>query len=251
MPRTSLLTITFLALSFSRAAAEFVELPPIADNTLYFSPTGHLSNGAGDFFFTGTTSFVEARRGLVRFDIAGAIPAGATITDVTLSLHMSRTSAAAEITSLHPLLASWGEGASDAPGEEGTGAPAQPGDATWLHTGFNTHFWAAPGGDFDPTPSAAIPVIGVAYYDWTATPLLLDDVQGWLDQPATNHGWLLMGNEANGGSAKRFDSREHPDPTVRPILTIGYEPIPEPGTLALCLIPLSALCRRTRQSLRQ
>ena len=97
----------------------FVSIGPSKDNTLYQTPTGSHSNGAGQYFFAGTTSLGVFRRGVVAFDIAGSIPAGSTISSVSLELHMSRTIGGPEIVELRRLLADWGEGTSRASGEEG------------------------------------------------------------------------------------------------------------------------------------
>ena len=40
--------------------------------------------------------------------------------------------------------------------------------------------------------------------------------------PSSNFGWLLMGDESTGGSAKRFDSREGANSDQYPMLTIEY-----------------------------
>jgi hypothetical protein len=129
-------------------------LAPSQDNTLYEDPRGALSNGAGEHFFVGTTNGGAIRRGVIAFDIAGRIPAGSIITRVTLTLHMSRTIAASQAITLHRLLADWGEGTSNAPGEEGGGTLATRNDATWIHTFSPTVRWAEAGGDFVATASA-------------------------------------------------------------------------------------------------
>jgi hypothetical protein len=228
------------------ALADLATLLPSQDNTLFEDQFGTLSNGAGKHMFTGTTIGQFIRRGLVKFDLS-SIPAGSIITDVELTMHMSRTINAAEFVDLHRALADWGEGASAAPGEEGGGAPAEPGDATWLHTHYNTQTWTTPGGDFDPILSATQLVFDVSHYTWTATPRLLDDVQDWLDNPAINHGWLIKSNEDFPTTAKRFDTKENPNPAFRPSLRIEYTPVPEPTALApLLLIALASLRRRPR-----
>ena len=52
---------------------------------------------------------------------------------------------------------------------------------------------------------------------------MVADVQLWLNQPATNFGWLLRTeNEVPNFSARRFASRE--DPNRAPVLTIEYSP---------------------------
>ena len=39
---------------------------------------------------------------------------------------------------IHRLTRDWGEGASDAPNEEGAGAPSEPGDASWNFAFFDS-----------------------------------------------------------------------------------------------------------------
>ena len=52
---------------------------------------------------------------------------------------------------------------------------------------------------------------------------LVADVQGWLDDPATNRGWIVIGVEGVRKTSKRLFSREHDDPAERPRLTIEIE----------------------------
>jgi len=204
------------------AWAEVVTLGSAKDNTLYEDGAGSLSNGAGQYFFAGLTVRDEKRRGLLAFDVAGGIPAGSTIHGVSLTLHMSRTIAGTTTVELRRVQADWGEGASDADDEEGGGAPAAAGDATWLHTFFPSGFWTNAGGDFATTPSASGSVGENGPYTWGSTAQLVADVQGWLDSPGTNYGWLLLGDEKTTPSAKRFDTRENPVEANRPKLTVEF-----------------------------
>jgi len=55
------------------------------------------------------------------------------------------------------------------------------------------------------------------------------DVQGWLNQPANNHGWIVIGNEDDIKVAKRFDSRENADTSTRPVLTVTFTPLASTG----------------------
>ena len=201
-----------------------VQLPTVKDNTLYQDINGNLSNGAGEHFFAGSTGTSSLQRGVIAFDIAGNIPAGSTISTVTLRLHMSRTNfiAAPETIELHRLLADWGEATSDAAGEEGGGAAAIAGDATWLHRFFNTDNWATPGGNFSATVSGVQTVGVIGDYTWTSTQMV-QDVQAWLDNPSTkNFGWLVLGNENASTTSKRFDTHENTNPANRPVLIIDY-----------------------------
>jgi len=205
------------------ASAAMISINPSKDNTLYqYNPNeGDLSNALGFHFFAGETGMGELRRGVLAFDIAGNIPAGSTILGVTLSLNMSRTGVdTARTIELHTLLADWGEGTSQATGEEGTGAPATPNDATWRHRFFDTIFWTSEGGDFSATVSASQSVGPVGMYTWSSSQMRAD-VQSWLDDPASNFGWLVLGDESQILTAKRFGTRESASP---PVLTILYRP---------------------------
>lgn len=206
------------------AAADVVTLPASKDNTLYESATGELSNGAGHHLFAGNTAIPEIRRALIAFDVAGAVPAGSTITGVRLTLSMSATIVGQRPVSLHRAAADWGEGASQAPAPEGTGAPAEAGDATWLHAFFDTSFWSTEGGDFESSASATALVDQIGLYTWDSTASLVADVQAWLDDPDGNFGWILVGDEAAVPSTKRFDSSQNPDEAVRPALQVEFTP---------------------------
>lgn len=207
---------------------EVAVLGAAKDNTLYESATGAISNGAGEYFFAGTTLPGDIRRAVIAFDVAGNLPAGSTINSVTLTLNMSRTVSGSQTVALHRLLADWGEGSSNAPGAEGEGAPSALNDATWIHTFFNTLLWSDPGGSFTPTASASLAVGTVGSYTWGSTSQMVADVQAWLDSPAANFGWILVGNESANQTAKRFDSRQNPSTASHPVLSINYTPPVEP-----------------------
>jgi hypothetical protein len=206
----------------SSATAAIININPNKDNTLYeYDPAeGDHSNGAGFHFFAGENAMGELRRGVLAFDVAGAIPPGSTIVAVSLTMNMSMTPAGALTVELHKLLADWGEGTSHAPMGEGDGAPATPNDATWRHRFFDTIFWTNEGGDFSATVSASQSVGGIGQYTWTSAQMVAD-VQSWLDDPASNFGWLVLGDESAAATAKRFDTRESASP---PMLTIQYIP---------------------------
>jgi uncharacterized repeat protein (TIGR01451 family) len=212
-----------------RCTPTVVSLAPVADNTLYQDSSGNLSNGAGQHFFVGdtgqATNFI--RRGLIKFDLS-SIPAGSTINGVTLTLHLSKTNAGAETISLHAAKQDWGEGSSNAAtggvgSGEGDGIQASTGDATWTYAFFNSQTWTNPGGNFSSMASAATSVNGIGSYQWTG-PGLITDVQSWLNNPSTNFGWVLTGNESTTSSVKEFDSKENSTAVVIPALLISFGP---------------------------
>jgi hypothetical protein len=227
------------------ARADSVTLFPSQDNTLIESLSGSLSNGSGEFFFAGRTAQPSnsLRRALVQFDISESIPSGATINSVVLTLEMSRTPTNVDwVIELRRTRSAWGEGASDASGEEGNGAPSSPGDASWIHAFFDTQFWPVIGGDFESTVSAAVAVGTVGTYTWGSTPQMIDDVQSWLDNPVGNFGWVLIGDESSLGTAKRFNARENTLVGTRPSLLIEFTPlppVPATGTWAVIAMFLS------------
>ena len=221
-PAQAIGPIVLLALA-GAAMAESIVLAPMKDNTLYQvdADSIEVSNGAGWHLFAGRNSLGTIRRPALAFDIAGQLPAGAIVTAAGLGLHVSLTGSGAQTVSLHRFLADWGEGASDALGSEGRGAPAEAGDVTWFHRFHPDDPWLQAGGDFAAAVSASQIVNSVGFYVWN-DPQLTADVQAWLDDPASNCGWILRGEEGIPGMTKRFDSRENPDPQLRPSLWVEY-----------------------------
>ncbi|MHC4140484.1 MAG: multicopper oxidase domain-containing protein [Planctomycetota bacterium] len=229
--RIWLLAVLAATLLVSGAAqGDLVTIQASKDNTLYEDAAGSLSNGAGVRLFSGNTSDKGVRRALMAFDVAGSVPAGSTIDAVTLTLNMGRSQrAGAETFTLYRMDSDWGEGTSVAAGQEGGGGPATTGDATWIHSFYASSFWTTAGGDFSATASASLLVDRKAFYTWGSTPEMVADVQGWLNVPANNFGWILIGNEAAIETAKRFDSRENGTAANRPVLEVTFTPAAPTG----------------------
>jgi hypothetical protein len=191
------------------------------DNTIYEENTNN-SNGAGEYFFAGTTVTGNKRRGLIKFDaLMEFIPPCATIQSVSLTLHMSRTISGAKNVQLRRVLEDWGESFSDAPGEEGFGTQAENGDATWRYTYYNTNSWSTAGGVFASDTSAMTSVNQIGFYTWSSAKMA-NDVQSWLRSPNSNNGWILIGNETETATAKRFDTHDNIDTSFVPRLTVTY-----------------------------
>jgi hypothetical protein len=202
-----------------------VTLGPVADNTMYEDQPEH-SNGAGEHFYAGPTASDNVRRALLKFDVAGNIPPGSTIRRVTLTLRATGGGPTDGSYGLYRVLADWGEGTSNATSTgEGTGAPATLGDVTWLRRFFGepSSSWSNLGGDF---AASEIPpghgFAGTGSFDWIGSDLTLH-VQQWLNDPATQFGWLLRSfNESLSGSVKEFASKEHPNVAFRPRLEVRF-----------------------------
>ena len=218
------------------AWADQATLTPSKDNTIFSETTSTLSNGAGQNTFAGSTANGDARRALIRFDLS-SIPAGSTISSVTLTMSLSKApdTGTPHTVTLKRVTRDWGEGASNAPGEEGGGATALAGDATWNCAVYNGSScgtaWTLQGGDFAGAVSAAIPVTwndppppAVENQTWGPTAQMTADVQGWLSDANANFGWIVIGDESVLATARRFNSREHPDAATRPRLVVTYTP---------------------------
>ena len=201
-----------------------VTLTPAQDASIYGGAAGYdnIADGAGTYLWTSVTAAGVVRRALLRFDLS-ALPAGAQVQQVQLGIYLSRSQASDPQVNLHKLNASWTEGAADG-GSQGHGAPASVGDVTWVSRSHPAPAWAQPGGAFDPQASASVNLglPGERFY-WGSTARMVADVQGWLANPASNHGWMLIGVESSSQNAKRFESRES-IPAVRPTLRVVYEP---------------------------
>jgi len=279
------------------AAAAQIDCLASKDNTLFQWFEGYgdppNSNGSGNFVGAGRTGpTVDTgiiQRGLLQFDLS-EIPADATITSVTLKLSVvdvpkrdkekTRPFWVAPIEGIPQ--PGWGEGASVADvfaGGEGQGVDAQPGDATWIHTFYDTDLWPVIGYFGEnaltyPTeaplgwvPADIAPTKDAPYRVSWSNDQLAADVQAWVDGTATDFGWILYGQEDFSGeeinpnqrpSSKRgFASREfrpwdpinlewiEDDLSYCPTITVVY--VPEPASVVLLVIGGMLLwCRRKR-----
>jgi hypothetical protein len=220
------LAVLIAALAAPAARADTATLITSSkDATLIEDPTGSVANGTGFAIFAGRVNVFgmgTIRRGLLKFDISRAVPEGSTINSVSLTLRHVQNNNGTQSVRLHRATVDWGEGPSDS--TSGQGAPSMPGDSTWIHTFYPDSFWPTPGGDFDPASSASTSVRGIGFYTWASTPGLVADVQAWLDDPASNFGWMVRGNETVMHTTKKFASREWGIPEERPRLVIDFTP---------------------------
>jgi spore coat protein A len=218
-----LAVVSVFAFMATNAFAETAILYPSADTTIF---EGALfednSCGGGSGIVSGVTNDGFRRRALVKFDVAGVIPPGATINSVSLTMTVDQSRAAAINISLHDLNKDWGEGAVNCDNTPGRGDQAVDGDATWNFAIRSTSAWTTPGGDGDYAVGAsATTLVGTANgpYTW-ADANLATDVQDWLDNPATNFGWIVIADENQGNKqAYRFLSKES---TTPPTITIEF-----------------------------
>ena len=238
--------LPLLLAALQPAAAALMEFSPTSDTTLY-SDAASFSNGAGDYLFAGVTNNGTdyVRRALLAFDFS-AIPAGAVIVSAELRLTVSRkplTDSGLRTFTLHRATSAWGEGASNAEGEEGSGIAAASGDATWVNRlQAPAQAWTTAGGDFAAVPSAVLQMGDPAPYLFNL-PGITADVQAWVNG-TPNHGWALLGDETRDATARRFNSRNDPD--TGPMVVVEYLLVPEPSAAALTGCGLLCLLMRRK-----
>jgi hypothetical protein len=230
--------------------AETLVLEPNKDNTLYEDAGGQLSNGAGQYLFMGRTGGDKGvdrllRRALLSFDLSSIEP-GSLITRAELQISIDQVpiGAFAGSSTVHRLLGNWGEGSSDAWGAEGQGIQAQTGDATWVHSFFTSDLWITAGGDFNSSASQSASFSSSAQaLTFVSSEGLITDVETWVNQPNSNFGWIVLGDEPSVQNARRFPSKENVNQELRPRLTVEYTPVLKPQSVpamsraALLLLP--------------
>ena len=212
MRRTlQLLATLLITLGVSCGMAATISVVPLANAEMrQFSPDLNLAGGfsmvSGKL---GTLANGEIRRSILRFDLAGQVPAGAQVISATLSLHVVRVPMTPENSTfeLRRLLSDWTEG-----------------DATW-NSRLPGIAWQVPGADGEldrfPFPSSTVPVAGPGTDVFGSTPTLVSDIQGWVDDPSSNFGWLLLSqDEVSFFTARMFGTRL--DAPNSPVLTITY-----------------------------
>ena len=236
-----ILLLAALVLAADLPHADTVTLTPVKDNTLYEpiqqDAYADMSDGVGPTLFTGKVKDaknqagqVAVRRGVVEFDIAANVPAGATITSVQLTMYCDKVGQNTNFNvSLHRALSEWGEGTSNTGNsQQGRGEPATTNDATWRHTFYSAQFWPVAGGSYASTASATRTVGAVGSYTWGSTSGMVADVQAWLTA-SQNHGWVIIGTETQIQTTKRFGTRENATSSNRPRLVVDYTPLTVTG----------------------
>ena len=199
---------------FVKAAT--ISLNPVADAYIrQFDPDRSLGDYGSEPSLVsgalGSRAQFEVRRALLRFDL-GQVPAGALVGSATLKVTvvMVPLTPINSTFDVRRVLQLWSEAAVSWNSRLGSGTP-----------------WQVPGAtgsaDSAPTPSSFVQVGSASFTDYTfpSSAGLVADVQGWVNDPSSNFGWLLISeDEVSPETARRFGSRE--DPSHPPVLTINY-----------------------------
>lgn len=212
IPRALVLNLFLLTVSATGLSANTIELTATAN--------AELRAGTPDLAVSGDTivagglgdnSGNETRRGLLRFDLS-SIPSGAVIRDVQLKLQVVRVpqSAANSTFEIRRLLSDWEEAS-----------------ASW-NSRLAGVTWQVPGAlgaqDAVAQPSSTADVTGLGTVVFELTGQLIADVQQWLVNSNSNHGWVLRSqSEDLLRTARHFASRQALDTQTRPALVITFD----------------------------
>lgn len=206
--------------NITSSTATLTVLDPTLSQSVALTPSTDTTISSAGANPQGTASVLAGRRrngivdrGLLRFSLT-TIPSNAVVQSVRLQLTVTRVprSPANSDFSLYRMLRSWGIDAS---------WTAATGGSPWASPG------AGSGSDFAATASARRLVTGGGPYDFGPSQELTADILPWINDPLSNHGWLLKSeNETSSGTARHFGSSESPQ---APRLLLDYStPAPRP-----------------------
>ncbi len=197
--------------------ADTITLNPSDDATI--SSYSGVRDAGGDAvtMIAGTLGFSGGgvpARALLRFNLSD-IPQGSVVTSAALTVTVTRSGTATpQLYSLHRLLTDWTESA-----------------ATWDDSGVSA--WS--GGNFAPPPDATATLGSSGGSTFGSSTGLINTVQRWLTNSASNFGWMLRNqNEATPQNARRLAARE--SGTDMPALVIDFTPPPPPPPASVTLV---------------
>jgi len=175
---------------------------------LNFGDTSELS--ALDWTWSSGGCGSGTHRSLIAFTELASIPPGATIVSATLELFGVPTSLISHGNSYYP------------------GSPYPNTNPTQLH--LVTGAWSESAvtwntqPTFNATPLFTIPTSTSRYsYNYVnSSPALVAQVQNWVNFPSSNHGLLMKLVTEVHYRSMVFASSDHPDPNLRPKLTVVY-----------------------------
>lgn len=227
------------------------------ENTTLISGVPNGNYGSGNSLWVGSNS--GERKILLRFDVSALAGQSASIESVTLSMFQIAQSGSNNGTEIDVNLyqiqnanSGWVEGT-------GTGN-SQTGSASWNHAVNQTVDWAGseglstPGTDYVASAVDGTKVVTARTGNgWSGTEftwnLPVSLLQSWIS--GTNAGLVFAAADFGDLVANdyfRFGSSNHTTAEWRPMLTVNYTPIPEPGMVVLLGLGILAACpgRRTR-----
>ncbi len=187
------------------------------DNTI-ISDFMSNSNGEGPFVYVGLSGNGGIRRGLLSFQVF-TLPTSIVVDSVSLTMNCTKIpNISSDTFYLHQLTQHFGEGSSST--QQGGGAQAENGDATWQDAYYDSIDWNTAGGDYDTTQLSTCLIDDFGSFTFQNTSIFTQVVQNWLNSATDGLNLLLKTNEQNTHTLKGFASKESTD--TASFLTIYY-----------------------------
>lgn len=214
------------------------------DSSYIRNNTPGANYGGDQPMIMGTTTAPAIIRGVMTFSLS-SIPAGSTITSITLRLTDRNNDTSSENASfqidLHTLNASFAEGNGDGSGSGVSGV-------SWTKRS-DTLNWTTPGGDFSPTILSSISANPVTTttgtnYTFTSNTNFVAAAQSALNGGSALNLLLKLNVENTAFRRAFFFESDNGAAGGVPTLTVEY--IPEPSALLLSAIGAFGLLRRRR-----
>lgn len=190
--------------------------------TVYFGNQSNANGKAERMVLSGVTG--ENAFVLMKFDLSD-LPTDADVKNVRMTLNFSDAPTIALIPRLWPMEEGWTEGPAD-PANVYVGDPASSGDATWMHSSYDTP-WTA--GDVQLAADNMAEISGIGTITSSSTVIVVnsgnnpdfeDWVKDWIANPSDNHGFAMVTSaNANAQMYSRYSSQN----IFRPTLEIDYE----------------------------
>lgn len=177
-----------------------------ADTTLASGQpdTNHDALAGNPWLMAGNNSetFGTSRAVLDFGDLTDRVPAGARVLEARFGLWSATTVGSGASYEAHPLT---------------TGFDEQ--QATWQQAVDGVP-WGSPGGDFGPAVDTVPEITNdPSWHRWDVDQV----VQGWVDDPASNHGMLVkLADESGPAERTLFLSSEAAEPQLRPGIVVTY-----------------------------
>ena len=205
-------------------------LPPSDDTFINDRFPGN-NNGGSASIFTGTEDQGGHMRGLIRFEMPSSLAGRVAVIDALLQMTTRAVGnggpGSPATVKLHAITEPWAQGVNigAAPMLFVVGQPCSgSAGASWSFRNCPAATaWTTPGGTIAPgeSASASVPASIDTTTSWSSAGMA-SDVQGWIDAPSTNFGWLVTSSTETMGAGviQRFYSSEAG--TFPPALSITY-----------------------------
>lgn len=149
---------------------------------------------------------LKSSRSLLKFNLSNSIPSTAVVSSAALTVKVVKAAAVNSTFDLRKLLQDWNE------------------NSTWI-TRLSPSLWTVAGGsaplDFSSVVTQTSPIAAEGTYTFASNSNMVADVQGWVSNPTSNFGWIVISeSQGTGQTERKFASRE--DSANAPTLVVVF-----------------------------